>query len=141
VKVNCAAIPAELVESELFGHEKGAFTGAVARKRGHFEAPHKGTLFLDEIGDMPWRRRPRCCALQRARCQRVGSDQVFTVDVRVLAATNKDLEREVKEGRFREDLYFRLNVVPLRSPALRERPTTSRCWWGASCGTSAGRTG
>jgi DNA-binding NtrC family response regulator len=123
VKVNCAAIPAELVESELFGHEKGAFTGAVARKRGHFEAADKGTLFLDEIGDMPLAAQAKVLrALQSGEVMRVGSDRVFTVDVRVLAATNKDLEREVREGRFREDLYFRLNVVPIRTPALREHP-------------------
>ncbi len=122
VKVNCAAIPSELVESELFGHEKGAFTGAVARKRGHFEVADKGTLFLDEIGDMPLAAQAKVLrALQSGEVTRVGSDQVIMVDVRVIAATNKDLEREVKEGRFREDLFFRLNVVPLRSPALRER--------------------
>ncbi len=123
VKVNCAAIPSELVESELFGHEKGAFTGAVARKRGHFESADRGTLFLDEIGDMPLAAQAKVLrALQSGEVTRVGSDQVITVDVRVIAATNKDLEREVKEGRFREDLYFRLSVVPLRSPSLRERP-------------------
>ena len=123
VKVNCAAIPAELVESELFGHEKGAFTGAVSRKRGHFEAAHGGTLFLDEIGDMPMAAQAKVLRiLETGEVSRVGSDQVFTVDVRVLAATHRDLEREAREGRFREDLYFRLNVVPVRSPALREHP-------------------
>jgi DNA-binding NtrC family response regulator len=123
VKVNCAAIPAELVESELFGHEKGAFTGAVARKRGHFEAADRGTLFLDEIGDMPLAAQAKVLrALETGEVSRVGSDQTFQVDVRVLAATHRDLEREAREGRFREDLYFRLNVVPVRSPALREHP-------------------
>ncbi len=123
VKVNCAAIPADLVESELFGHERGAFTGAAARRRGHFETAHRGTLFLDEIGDMPVASQAKVLrALQSGEITRVGSDQVLTVDVRVVAATNKDLEREVRDGRFREDLYFRLNVVPLRAPALRERP-------------------
>ncbi len=123
VKVNCAAIPAELVESELFGHEKGAFTGAVARKRGHFEAADRGTLFLDEIGDMPLAAQAKVLrALQSGEVTRVGGDQVMVVDVRVIAATNRDLERDVREGRFREDLYFRLNVVPLRAPSLRERP-------------------
>ncbi|MDB4928780.1 MAG: Sigma-54 dependent transcriptional regulator/response regulator [Myxococcaceae bacterium] len=123
VKVNCAAIPAELVESELFGHEKGAFTGAVARKRGHFEAADRGTLFLDEIGDMPLAAQAKVLrALETGEVSRVGSDQTFKVDVRVLAATHRDLEREAREGRFREDLYFRLNVVPIRSPALREHP-------------------
>jgi DNA-binding NtrC family response regulator len=122
VKVNCAAIPAELVESELFGHEKGSFTGAVGRKRGHFESAHGGTLFLDEIGDMPLAAQAKVLrALQSGEVTRVGSDRAFTVDVRVLAASNKDLERDVKEGRFREDLYHRLNVLLLRSPALRER--------------------
>jgi DNA-binding NtrC family response regulator len=123
VKVNCAAIPAELVESELFGHEKGAFTGAVARKRGHFETADHGTLFLDEIGDMPLAAQAKVLrALETGEVSRVGSDQTFNVDVRVLAATHRDLEREAREGRFREDLYFRLSVVPIRSPALREHP-------------------
>lgn len=122
VKVNCAAIPAELVESELFGHEKGAFTGAVARKRGHFEAAHNGTLFLDEIGDMPLNVQVKVLrALQQGEITRVGSDQVQTVDVRVLAATHHDLEAAVAKGTFREDLYFRLSVLPLRVPPLRER--------------------
>jgi two-component system nitrogen regulation response regulator NtrX len=122
VKVNCAAIPAELVESELFGHEKGAFTGAVARKRGHFEAAHNGTLFLDEIGDMPLNVQVKVLrALQQGEITRVGSDQVQTVDVRVLAATHHDLEAAVAKGTFREDLFFRLSVLPLRVPPLRER--------------------
>ncbi|MFO0556846.1 MAG: sigma-54 dependent transcriptional regulator [Polyangiales bacterium] len=122
VKVNCAAIPAELVESELFGHEKGAFTGAVARKRGHFEAAHNGTLFLDEIGDMPLNVQVKVLrALQQGEITRVGSDHVQTVDVRVLAATHHDLEAAVAKGTFREDLYFRLSVLPLHVPPLRAR--------------------
>ncbi len=122
VKVNCAAIPAELIESELFGHEKGSFTGAAARRRGQFEVAHGGTLFLDEIGDMSLPAQAKVLrALQAGEITRVGSERILNVDVRVVAATNKDLESEVREGAFREDLYFRLNVVPLRSPALRER--------------------
>jgi len=103
VKLNCAAVPAELIESELFGHERGAFTGAVAARKGKFEQADGGTLFLDEVGDMP-------AAMQTLHC-----------DVRVVAATNKDLAAEVKAGRFREDLYYRLNVVPIHAPPLRER--------------------
>jgi DNA-binding NtrC family response regulator len=122
VKVNCAAIPRELIESELFGHEKGAFTGAAARKRGLFEQAHGGTIFLDEIGDMDGAAQAKVLrALQNGEVARLGSESVLQVDVRVLAATNKDLEREAAAGRFREDLYFRLNVFPLRSPPLRER--------------------
>jgi two-component system, NtrC family, nitrogen regulation response regulator NtrX len=122
VKVNCAAIPRELIESELFGHERGSFTGASARKRGFFEQAHGGTLFLDEIGDMDVSAQAKVLrALQSGEVCRVGSEHVIHVDVRVLAATNKDLAREVSAGRFREDLYFRLNVFPIRSPALRER--------------------
>ncbi|BDG04824.1 sigma-54-dependent transcriptional regulator [Anaeromyxobacter oryzae] len=122
VKVNCAAIPGELIESELFGHEKGSFSGAGARRRGQFEVAHGGTLFLDEIGDMSLSAQAKVLrALQTGEIVRVGSEKAFTVDVRVVAATNKDLEAEVREGTFREDLFFRLNVVPLRAPALRER--------------------
>jgi DNA-binding NtrC family response regulator len=122
VKVNCAAIPAELIESELFGHEKGSFSGAGARRRGQFEVAHGGTLFLDEIGDMSGSAQAKVLrALQTGEVTRVGSERSFTVDVRVIAATNKDLEAEVREGTFREDLFFRLNVVPLRTPPLRER--------------------
>jgi DNA-binding NtrC family response regulator len=122
VKVNCAAIPRELIESELFGHERGAFTGAQARKRGFFEQAHGGTLFLDEIGDMDHAAQAKVLrALQSGEISRLGSEHTLIVDVRVLAATNKDLGREVAAGRFREDLFFRLAVFPLRSPALRER--------------------
>src|SRR5215831_71627 len=122
VKVNCAAIPKELIESELFGHERGSFTGATGRKRGFFEQAHGGTLFLDEIGDMDLSAQAKVLrALQSGEVCRVGSEHVIHVDVRVLAATNKDLARQVSQGRFREDLFFRLNVFPIRSPSLRER--------------------
>ncbi|HEV8320388.1 MAG TPA: sigma-54 dependent transcriptional regulator [Myxococcota bacterium] len=123
VKVNCAAIPAELIESELFGHEKGAFTGAVGRKRGQFEVAHGGTLFMDEIGDMAASAQAKVLrVLQNGEITRVGGERPIVVDVRIIAATNKNLEAEVKAGKFREDLYFRLNVVPVQCPALRERP-------------------
>jgi DNA-binding NtrC family response regulator len=122
VKVNCAAIPRELIESELFGHERGSFTGAQARKRGYFEQAHGGTLFLDEIGDMDLTAQAKVLrALQNGEIIRVGSEHVFNVDVRVLAATNKDLGKAVATGTFREDLFFRLDVFPVRVPALRER--------------------
>jgi two-component system, NtrC family, nitrogen regulation response regulator NtrX len=122
VMLNCAAIPAELIESELFGHERGAFTGAHGRKKGMFELADGGTLFLDEIGDMSVGAQAKVLrALQSGEITRVGSERSIAVDVRVLAATNKDLESEVAKGAFRDDLYFRLNVVPIRSPALRER--------------------
>src|SRR5204862_6309238 len=122
VKVNCAAIPRELIESELFGHERGSFTGAQARKRGFFEQAHGGTLFLDEIGDMDLTAQAKVLrALQNGEIVRVGSEHVFNVDVRVLAATNKDLSKSVSAGSFREDLFFRLDVFPIRVPALRER--------------------
>jgi two-component system, NtrC family, nitrogen regulation response regulator NtrX len=122
VKVNCAAIPRELIESELFGHERGAFTGAQAKKRGFFEQAHGGTLFLDEIGDMDLTAQAKVLrALQSGEVSRVGSEHTLHVDVRVLAATNKELSREVASSRFREDLFFRLAVFPIKSPALRER--------------------
>ncbi len=122
VKVNCAAIPSELIESELFGHERGAFSGAVQQKRGRFELADGGTLLLDEIGDMSLEAQAKVLrAVQTGEVSRVGSERTMMVDVRVLAATNKDLEEEVQHGRFREDLYFRLSVVPIVSPPLRER--------------------
>jgi DNA-binding NtrC family response regulator len=127
VKVNCAAIPRELIESELFGHEKGSFTGAQARKRGFFEQAHGGTLLLDEIGDMDLSAQAKVLrALQNGEIVRVGSEHVIHVDVRVLAATNKDLGKAVADGRFREDLFFRLDVFPVRVPALRDRPEDIR---------------
>lgn len=122
IKLNCAAIPSELIESELFGHEKGAFTGAVQQRRGKFELADGGTLFLDEVGDMnPSAQAKVLRVLQESELERVGGSETIRVDVRVLAATNKDLEDEIAGARFREDLYYRLNVVPIRMPALRER--------------------
>lgn len=122
VAVNCAAIPETLIESELFGHEKGAFTGATSMKRGQFEQADGGTLFLDEIGDMSLSTQAKVLrALQEQQFTRVGGTKLIKVDVRVLAASNKDLETEIHKGRFREDLYYRLNVVPIIVPPLRER--------------------
>jgi len=122
VQVNCAAIPEELIESELFGHMKGAFTGATEKKLGKFEIADGGTIFLDEIGDMSLKTQAKVLrVLEEGEVQKVGSSKINKVDVRVIAATNKDLKKEIEEGNFREDLYFRLNVVPLYSPALRER--------------------
>jgi two-component system nitrogen regulation response regulator NtrX len=122
VEVNCAAIPEELIESELFGHTKGAFTGAVADRRGRFEHAHGGTIFLDEIGDMSLKTQAKVLrALQEQAVQPVGSTATIRVDVRVVAATNKDLQEEIRAGRFREDLFFRLNVVPIFVPPLRDR--------------------
>jgi DNA-binding NtrC family response regulator len=122
VKVNCAAIPPELIESELFGHERGAFTGAVAKKRGLFEVADGGTIFLDEIGDMTLSAQAKVLrVLQTGEFTRVGGEKSLRTDSRVVAATNRDLEQMVKDGTFREDLYFRLNVVPIRSPDLKER--------------------
>ncbi len=122
VAVNCASFTRELVESELFGHEKGAFTGAVARREGKFEAADGGTLFLDEIGDMSLETQAKLLrAIQEKRFERVGGNQPLAVDVRIIAATNQDLEAMVAAGRFREDLYYRIKVVELRVPPLRER--------------------
>ncbi|MBX3160207.1 MAG: sigma-54-dependent Fis family transcriptional regulator [Deltaproteobacteria bacterium] len=122
VKVNCAAIPPELIESELFGHERGAFTGAVAKKRGLFEVADGGTIFLDEIGDMALPAQAKVLrVLQTGEFTRVGGEKSLRTECRVVAATNRDLEQMVKDGQFREDLYFRLNVVPIRSPELKER--------------------
>jgi len=122
IAVNCAAIPDELIESELFGHEKGAFTGADKSHRGKFELAHKGTLFLDEIGDMSLKTQAKILRiLQEQSFERVGGDRSINVDVRVIVATNKDLQQEIKHGRFRQDLYYRLNVFPLHVPGLRER--------------------
>jgi two-component system nitrogen regulation response regulator GlnG len=122
VAVNTAAIPRDLIESELFGHEKGAFTGAVARSIGKFEQAHGGTLFLDEIGDMPPEAQTRLLrALQSGRIRRVGGRDEIAIDVRIVAATNRDLAPMIADGSFREDLYYRLNVVPIHLPPLRER--------------------
>ena len=122
VEVNCAAIPSELIESELFGHMKGSFTGAVKDRAGKFEQADGGTLFLDEIGDMSLAAQTKVLrALQESEITRVGSDKAIKVNVRVLAATNKDLQKEIAEGNFREDLFHRLNVIPIAVPALNER--------------------
>ncbi|GAB5046793.1 sigma-54-dependent transcriptional regulator [Thermodesulfovibrio sp. TK110] len=122
VEVNCAAIPQELIESELFGHEKGAFTGAIDRKIGKFELANEGTLFLDEIGDMSLLTQAKLLrVIETQKFQRVGGTRDITVNVRIISATNKDLTEEIKKGNFREDLYWRLNVVPIYIPPLRER--------------------
>lgn len=122
VEVNCAAIPEELIESELFGHERGAFTGATALRKGKFDQAHEGTLFLDEIGDMSLKTQAKILRiLQERKFERVGGNRTIEVDVRVIAATNKDLEDEIRLGAFRQDLYYRLNVLPFHVPPLRER--------------------
>jgi len=122
IQVNCAAIPEDLIESELFGHEKGSFTGATEKQVGKFEMAHKGTIFLDEIGDMSAGTQAKVLrVLEEGEIETIGSGGVKKVDVRVLSATNKHLEEEIKQNRFREDLYFRLNVIPISVPALRER--------------------
>ncbi len=122
MKVNCAALPPTLIESELFGHEKGAFTGATSQKTGRFELAQNGTIFLDEIGEMPLDLQSKLLrVLQEGEFERVGGTKTLRVNVRVLAATNRDLEVEIGNGRFREDLYYRLNVFPVKSLPLRER--------------------
>ena len=123
VKLNCAAIPSGLLESELFGHERGAFTGAIAQKVGRLELADKGSLFLDEVGDIPVEIQPKLLrALQEREFERLGSNRTQKVDVRLVAATNRDLEKMMENREFRSDLYYRLNVFPIRIPALRERP-------------------
>ncbi|HEX2455175.1 MAG TPA: sigma-54 dependent transcriptional regulator [Vicinamibacterales bacterium] len=122
VQVNCAAIPEELIESELFGHEKGSFTGATEKQIGKFEQADRGTIFLDEVGDMSAKTQAKVLrVLQEGEVERLGSARTIKVDVRVIAATNKDLEQELEKGNFREDLYFRLSVIPIRVPPLRDR--------------------
>jgi two-component system nitrogen regulation response regulator NtrX len=122
VQVNCAAIPEELIESELFGHEKGSFTGATEKQIGKFEQADKGTIFLDEVGDMSAKTQAKVLrVLQEGEVERLGSARTIKVEVRVIAATNKDLEAEIEKGSFREDLYFRLSVIPIKVPPLRER--------------------
>jgi two-component system nitrogen regulation response regulator NtrX len=122
VEVNCAAIPEDLIESELFGHERGAFTGANERRRGRFDLANHGTLFLDEIGYMSLKTQAKILRiLEEQRFERVGGSKIIQVDVRIIAATNKELKREIDEGWFREDLYYRLNVIPVHVPPLRDR--------------------
>jgi len=122
IEVNCAAIPSELIESQLFGHEKGAFTSAIKTRKGDFEKAHGGTLFLDEIGDMSLSAQAKVLrALQENKIVRVGGEKMIPVDVRIIAATNKDLKAEIKNNKFREDLFHRLSVIPIEVPALRNR--------------------
>ena len=122
VPINCGAIPSELLESELFGHEKGAFTGAITARKGRFELAEKGSIFLDEIGDMPLPMQVKLLrVLQERTYERVGGNKSFSCDVRVIAATHRNLEDQIEAGNFREDLFYRLNVFPIEMPSLRER--------------------
>jgi len=139
IEVNCAAIPEELIESELFGHERGAFTGATTQRKGKFDLANEGTLFLDEIGDMSLKTQAKVLRiLQEHKFERVGGNRTIEVDVRVIAATNKDLDEEISRGNFREDLYYRLNVLPFHVPSLRERasdvPLLANHFLGYFCG-------
>ena len=122
IKVNCAALPENLIESELFGYEKGAFTGANAQRIGRFEAANGGTIFLDEFGDIPMSTQVKLLrVLQERQIERIGGNKTINIDVRVICATNKDLEKMIADGSFREDLYYRINVFPIYTPPLRER--------------------
>ncbi|HEX9652452.1 MAG TPA: sigma-54 dependent transcriptional regulator, partial [bacterium] len=122
IRVNCGALAEGVLESELFGHERGAFTGAVKRKKGRFELAHNGTIFLDEIGDIPLQTQVKLLrVLQEREFERVGGEETLQVDVRVIAATNKNLKAEIEKGQFREDLYYRLHIIPMHLPPLRER--------------------
>jgi transcriptional regulator with PAS, ATPase and Fis domain len=130
VPVNCAAIPPELLESEMFGHERGAFTGAAGPRNGLFSSSNNGTIFLDEISEMIAPLQAKLLrVLEDGMVRAVGSDRSVRIDTRVIAATNTDLAAEVKKGRFREDLFYRLQVVPVTIPPLRERALTFLCWW------------
>ena len=135
VKLNCAAIPAGLLESELFGHDRGAFTGAVSTRLGRFQLADKGTLFLDEIGELPLELQPKLLrVLQDQMVEKLGSTRTIRIDVRIVAATNQNLARMVEERRFRPDLYYRLNVFPIDpSPASRQGRRTSPRWSSISC--------
>ena len=142
VQVNCAAIPEELIESELFGHEKGSFTGATEKQVGKFEQADRGTIFLDEVGDMSAKTQAKVLrVLQEGEVERLGSARTIKVDVRVIAATNKNLEEEIEKGHFREDLYFRLAVIPIHgAAAARAARRRRRCWCATTWTTSAART-